>query len=81
MKRKDIGLILVIAIISAVLSIILSNILIVTPKNRQQKVEVVKPIMSDFQKLPGKYFNDKALDPTQLIRIGQDKNDKPFGSQ
>jgi len=78
MKQKDIGLILVIAIISGAISIVVSNLFLATDSDRKQAVEVVAPINSDFQTPPAKYFNNKALDPTRLIEISEDPNSKPF---
>ena len=78
MKQKDIMLIAIIIIVSAVISIVLSNMLISSPKNRQQKVEVVAPITPDFNQPDTKYFNSNAIDPTQLIQIGGSSNSQPF---
>ena len=81
MKQKDIALIVVISIISAVLSVFISKALIVAPKNRQQKVEIVSAISTEFPKPDIKYFNTSAIDPTQLITIGANSNPQPFNSQ
>jgi len=78
MKQKDIFTIVVIVIVSAVFSFVLSNFLISTPKNRQQKVEVVDPIGSEFIRPDTKYFNDQSINPTQKIQIGDSTNTKPF---
>ncbi len=78
MKQKDILLIVVVAFISAVISIASSKILIAPAKNRQQKVEVVEPISASFNPPDKQYFNDQAIDPTQLITIGNNTNPKPF---
>ena len=78
MKQKDIALIAVIAIISAVVSFLVSNKLFVTPSNRQQQVEVVDPINASFQQPDKKYFNSNSIDPTQEPQIGSDNNQNPF---
>jgi hypothetical protein len=80
MKQKDIALIIVVIFISGVTSLLLSRTLISSPKNRSQKVEVVEPIVADFPAPPEKYFNSEAFDPTQLIKIGNDTNPKPFNA-
>lgn len=83
MKQKDIILIMVVVFISGVFSFLLSNYLFASPKNRQEKVEVVEPITADF-KIPAKddkYFNIQAIDPTQIIRIGDNNNNQPFNKQ
>lgn len=78
MKQKDIALIAVIAIISAVVSFVASNKLFVTPSNRAQKVEVVDPIAASFQTPDKKYFNTSSIDPTQSSSLGTDNNQNPF---
>lgn len=78
MKQKDIALIIVISIVSAVLSLLVSRFVFATPENRQQEVEVVPPITTDFPELDSKYFNKDSIDPTQLIQIGGSGNSNPF---
>lgn len=80
MKQKDIALIMVIAIISAILSIFISNAIIVPPKNREQKVEVVGKINSDFPDPDTKHFNSTAINPSRRITIGIDTNPQPFNN-
>jgi hypothetical protein len=81
MKQKDIALIIVIVFVSAVFSLVLSNMLITSPKHRQQQVEVVSPITSAFDTPDAKYFNGQSVDPTQLIQIGGNSNPDPFSSK
>jgi hypothetical protein len=81
MKQKDVILIIVIAFVSAVLSLVLSNVLFASPKNRQQTVEIVDAITSDFSTPSKKYFNNSSVDPTQLIQIGNNNNQTPFNGQ
>lgn len=78
MKQKDVALIIIIAFISAVVSFFVSNKLFVTPANRQQAVEVVDPINSNFQNPDSKYFNSNSIDPTQKPQIGAHSNQDPF---
>lgn len=78
MKQKDIGLIAVVVIISGILSIIISGKIISTPSNRQQQVEVVQSISSNFNKPSSSYFNASSYDPTQIITIGPNSNSNPF---
>ncbi|HSW37403.1 MAG TPA: hypothetical protein VLG37_03490 [Candidatus Saccharimonadales bacterium] len=81
MKQKDIALIIIIVFISAVLSLFLSKMLFASPKNRQQKVEVVEPISADFPTPDSRYFNTQAFDPTKLIKIGDNTNPTPFNTK
>jgi len=80
MKQKDISLIVVIIIVSAVISLFVSKAIFVPPKNRQQKVDVVQPITSDFPAADTHFFNKNAVDPTRLIVIGQNSNTNPFSA-
>ena len=79
MKQKDIALILIIAFISMVFSVILSNVLISSPKSRNQTAEVVSKITPEFNQPDQKYFNQNSVNPTKVIRIGDSANTKPFG--
>jgi hypothetical protein len=78
MKQKDIALIIVVVLISAIFSIVVSKAVFASPKNRQQKVVVVQPISSDFPMPDSDYFNPNSLDPTELITIGNSTNPSPF---
>jgi hypothetical protein len=80
MKKKDIPVILVIVFVSAVISLIVSKAIFAPPKNRQQAVDVVQPITTDFPSVDSHYFNHNSVDPTQLITIGQNANTNPFNS-
>lgn len=80
MKQKDMALIAVIVFFSAIFSLLISNAIFGSPKNRQQQVEVVQPITAEFTKPDSRYFNDQSFDPTQLITIGQNANPNPFSS-
>jgi len=78
MKQKDITLIVVLAFISAVVSLIISSQVFVTPANRQQKVQVVDSINDQFVKPSEKYFNSQSINPAQQIQIGDNTNTNPF---
>lgn len=78
MKQKDLALIVVVAIVSVVVSLLVSKAIFVTPKDRQQQVEVVQAISSDFPQPDTHYFNSSAIDPTKLITISQNANPDPF---
>lgn len=78
MKSKDIALIGGIILVSAVLSYFISNAIFVPPKNRQQQVEVVQAITSDFSTPDTRYFNSSAFDPAKPITVGQNNNTNPF---
>lgn len=81
MKQKDIALVIVIGIVSAVLAVLLCNALVSNAKNRQQQAEIVEPISSNFIPPEKKYFSANSIDPTKTITIGNGENDKPFSEQ
>ncbi len=83
MKQKDIALIVVVVSISAVISIFISKSFISSPKNREQSVEVVTPIIGDGSSFTpdAKYFNSNSVDPTKNITIGDSNNTQPFNKQ
>jgi hypothetical protein len=82
-KRKEIMLLGAVAFIAVILSFIISSVIFGSPKKNPVKVPVVTPISSNFplpqtDKSYQPIFNDKALNPTQLIRIGDNSNTAPF---
>jgi hypothetical protein len=77
-KQKDIAMIIVIAFISGVISLVVSQFLFTPKSNRQQKVEVVPAITASFPSPDNHYFNNSSVDPTQLIQIGNNNNANPF---
>jgi hypothetical protein len=80
MKQKDVTLIAVVIIISAVISLVASKSIFASPKDRQQSVQVVQPITANFPQPDSHYFNSSAFDPTQSITVGQNNNANPFSA-
>lgn len=81
MKQKDIALIVIVVIISATISIVVSKSIFVKPSNRQQEVEVVQAIDTKFTPPDTRYYNSQAFDPTQPITIGDNANPDPFSKK
>lgn len=82
MKQKDVATILVMVFISAVIAFVVSGQIFGSPKNREQKAEVVEAINAQFPPLPAKYFNGSSINPTQLIiSSGGAPNPSPFNTQ
>jgi hypothetical protein len=78
MKQKDILLVAVIAIVAGVFSFVVANFLFGGEKAYTLKAPKVDAITDTFT-LPSKtVFNDKALNPTKNITIGDSSNDAPF---
>jgi hypothetical protein len=84
MKRKDLTKVIFVAVIWGIFSIIMSGIVFKSPV-KNAKVPVVKPISTSFPQVStdNNYqaiFNTNALDPTQLIQIGNSQNNTPFAN-
>ena len=80
MKQKDIATIVFIVGISVIVSVFVSKLVISSPKNRQQKVEIVESVSAEFTRPSDTYFNSNAINPTQTITIGGGNNTNPFGN-
>lgn len=78
MKQKDIIIIIIVVFMSGILSFFVSNALFASPDDLQTEVEVVEPITTDFPELDSRYFNNRSVDPTEVIVIGDDQNTAPF---
>lgn len=78
MKHKDIILISFVVIVSGIFSYIVTSYLFASPKDRQEQVEVVEKITTDFPEPDKRYFNNESVNPTQTIRIGEGTNASPF---
>ena len=77
MKHKDIALIIIVVFMTAVGSFFLSGLVFKT-KDLSEKVDTVEPISAEFKTPDSKYFNPDSINPTQLITIGNNSNEKLF---
>lgn len=80
MKQKLVITILVVAFISAIVSIFVVKYTFGSAKTREQQVDVVPVISSNFQTPDPSDFNSNSIDPTQLIQIGNSTNPVPFNT-
>lgn len=83
MEKKNIFPLIVIAIIAIVISSIVSKAIFNPTKGRNLTAPVVQKIDSNFPAVQNDsqyqaFFNNQALDPTQLIQIGTSQNSTPF---
>ena len=78
MKQKDIAVIIAIAFFSGIFSFIISNKLFVTPEKRQQKVEVIDKITTEFNEPDKRFFNPESINPTTNSQLGDNANQDPF---
>ncbi len=77
MKQKDVALIIVIVFVGGIMSFFISNKFISSPKH-DLKAAKIEPITSEFTEPSSAYYNKDSINPTQLIRINDNKNEKPF---
>lgn len=78
MKQKDIAVIVASGILAAIFSLILVQIVFVPKDTKELKTEVVDPISAEFPQPDKAVFNQNAINPTQLIQIGDGTNPNPF---
>lgn len=78
MKKKDIVIIIAVAIVSAIFSYVLSNYLFGGDSKQNLTAPVVQPISADFADPDPRFFNANSLNPTQNITIGETQNNQPF---
>jgi hypothetical protein len=77
-KNSDIAMIILVVSISLLASFFIGNALINRSDIRSTELEIVVPIASDFPLPSDKIFNDNAINPTELIKIGSQNSEKPF---
>jgi hypothetical protein len=77
MKKNDIAIIVAVAGFAGIFSLVISQLLFGGQKSTLT-AEVVDPISAEFQKPDPNVFNDQAINPTQLIQIGDGSNKNPF---
>ncbi len=85
MKRRDIVMLVAVAIITGILSLMISNVIFSIPKNRSATVptaDIVPTALPDIKNDPSykAFLNTKAIDPTQPVQIGNTQNSSPFNS-
>lgn len=85
MKQKDWLTIAVITVVAGMFSFFIANWLFSSDSKRKATVPSVGTITSDFPR-PSEnkdyqaFYNSNALNPTQLITIGDNPNTSPFGT-
>lgn len=78
MQRKDMMVIVVVVIFAGIFSLLVSKFFFTSGKQQNLTAEVVQPISSEFQQPDKSVFNDRAINPTKLIQIGDTTNPQPF---
>ncbi len=80
MKKNDILIITVVAIVAGVFSFILANFLFGGAKKFNLDAPTVQPITAEFKTPDSKYFNKDSLDITKDITVEDNSNNKPFSN-
>jgi hypothetical protein len=78
MKRQDINVVIVSAIIAAIISYVISSVFVGGKKSYQLTVPRVDAISSDFTVPDSRYFNSMSIDITIDIKIGDQNNTNPL---
>jgi hypothetical protein len=80
MKKKDVLLVVVVAIISGVFSLLIANYLFGGKRAYDLKAPTVDAITADFKLPPETYFNKQSINITKNITIGDTGNNTPFNN-
>lgn len=80
MKKNDILIISVVAVVAGVFSFVLANFLFGGQKNFNLDAPTVQPITAEFKTPDSKYFNKDSLDITKDITVEDNSNNQPFSN-
>jgi hypothetical protein len=81
MKQQDLATIAGAVVVSAIVSIFLAKFAFsFSTSSQTEQVDVVPPISASFSAPSSQYFNSSSIDPTQLIRIGDNATQTPFST-
>lgn len=85
MKRQDILRLILVGVLAAFISLLISSVIFRVPKNRSSKVPTVEAIPTSLPDLKNDsayktFFNKNAIDLTQPVQIGNSQNTTPFNS-
>jgi hypothetical protein len=78
MKKNDITLIVGTMLFGAVLAVLVTSVILSNSISTQQRVQVVNTINTSFQPPSNQYLNSSSIDPTLLVKIGNNSNTAPF---
>jgi hypothetical protein len=83
MKSNNKPALIAVAVITAIISLIISSALFNSPAKHSLKAPVVQSLPSSFPDIKNDpaykgFLNDRALDATQPVQIGNSQNNSPF---
>lgn len=79
MKKNDIAIIILIASISVIVAYFVGRAVIGDPDQQAVEVYTIEPITTEVRQPEASVFNDRAINPTVEINIGDSANQQPFG--
>ena len=82
-KRQNLVILIIVGLIAAMISIVVSGTIFGSPQRTPIKIPIVDKISPTFPDVQHdsnytSFLNNKAIDPTQLIQIGNNQNTNPF---
>ena len=80
MKKNDILIIAVVAVVAGLISLFVANFLFGGAKKFNLDAPTVQPISSEFKSPDTKYFNKESLDITKDITVQENSNNQPFSN-
>lgn len=78
MKKQDIALIILIVAISALTAYLVGRAVVGDPQQQSVQVQTVDAISTTVEEPDPRIFNEKAINPTVEINIGDSSNRHPF---
>jgi hypothetical protein len=80
MKKKDILIVVMVAIVTGLISLLAANYLFGGTKAYNLKAPTVDAISADFKLPSDAYFNKQSINLTKNITIGEGGNNTPFNN-
>lgn len=80
MKKSDIALLILVVSVSVVISYFAGQAVLGGSVAKPVEVETAEPISADIVEPSSDIFNEKAINPTVQIKIGDTTNQQPFGN-
>ena len=77
-KQSDLAMIVLVTAISLVAAYLVGGALINSPESRSTPAEIAIPISAEFSTPDVRVFNENAVNPTELIKIGDSNTTSPF---
>lgn len=80
LTQKDLITLAVAVFAGIILSVIAEKYVFSNAGSKNTQVDVVPAIHTDFPTPPSSYFNNQAIDPTQIINIAPNSSQQSFNT-